>query len=744
MKPQPPVPACARSRPFARWLIGLLVLGLLSCGATAATFTVTNLNDSGAGSLRQAVFDANASADQDTIVFGPGTSGILNLLSTIEITNPVEIIGPGRERLIISGPSRGTQFRNTAPASAITLSEVVFSGLTLTTASTGIDNRGRLRVSQCSILSQTDYGIDHNGGIALTVEETILAQNNYGIYSRGSLSSGVEGDLQVTASTLSRNRTAIRNDMERLRIAIEDTTLSENVNSSRYAPAIRNTASTASVRLSNSRVLDNQYTYRSNRWDRAGAIYSTGALTIENTTLAGNLTNFGNGGAIRNNGGTLALTNSTLSGNAAGNVGGAIVSVGRGATLMVRNTTIVGNAAPSGGGGIYNGEGSVLSIGNSLVIGNTASGAGSSSIHNANPTFFSFGHNLYGENGHAGLSGMTAAASDRTLAGALATAVTELGDHGGPTQTHLLVAGSPALDAGDNSLLPTGLTTDQRGAERIQNGTVDIGAVEGTQPLDGPQAMLTATKTGNGRLTSAPAGIDCGSSCTANFTAGQTVTLTATPDSGYRVGSWGGACADTAASSDTCTLTLDADQSASVEFVAAWFSLSVSKSGNGQVVSSPAGIDCGRSCTESFIAGQSVTLTATPDSSATFTGWGGACSGTSPTCTLTLNAGVSVLANFAPTQQDLDPRFLSALYVTTFMETLAGPGVMLNDNLRWIFASILARQLDISNQQVTERDAFEQLARVFTFVASPSGDRPAGPFAYDTTAAREAAQAAVE
>ena len=59
-----------------------------------------------------------------------------------------------------------------------------------------------------------------------------------------------------------------------------------------------------------------------------------------------------------------------------------------------------------------------------------------------------------------------------------------LADNGGPTQTMALLAGSPAIDKGDNTLVPidpsTGLpfTTDQRGFTRVVNGTVDIGAFE--------------------------------------------------------------------------------------------------------------------------------------------------------------------------------------------------------------------------------------------------------------------------
>ena len=53
-----------------------------------------------------------------------------------------------------------------------------------------------------------------------------------------------------------------------------------------------------------------------------------------------------------------------------------------------------------------------------------------------------------------------------------------LGNYGGPTQTMALLPGSPAIDAGNNALIPAGVTTDQRGLPRIVDGTVDIGAFE--------------------------------------------------------------------------------------------------------------------------------------------------------------------------------------------------------------------------------------------------------------------------
>jgi hypothetical protein len=72
--------------------------------------------------------------------------------------------------------------------------------------------------------------------------------------------------------------------------------------------------------------------------------------------------------------------------------------------------------------------------------------------------------------------------------------------------------------------------------------------------------------------------------------------------------------------------------------------------GGGKVTSAPAGIDCGTDCTESYVEGTSVTLTAQPDSSSTFSGWSGdGCSGAEPTCTVPMSMARSVKATFTHT-----------------------------------------------------------------------------------------------
>jgi len=169
--------------------------------------------------------------------------------------------------------------------------------------------------------------------------------------------------------------------------------------------------------------------------------------------------------------------------------------------------------------------------------------------------------------------------------------------------------------------------------------------------------------------------------------------------------------------------------------------LSVAVNGNGTVTSTPSGIDCGSVCEAEFDADTPVTLTATPASGSTFTGWSGACTGMT-TCVVTLDQALSAAATFsADTALSARER-----YALTFMQALAGDDATLNENLQAIFVRILARQLDEDvTGRVTESGAFAQLVQVFTFVASPLSQRPSSPLAYDSErlqAARDAAEAA--
>ena len=161
-----------------------------------------------------------------------------------------------------------------------------------------------------------------------------------------------------------------------------------------------------------------------------------------------------------------------------------------------------------------------------------------------------------------------------------------------------------------------------------------------------PQYTLTVTKGGSGAgtVSSSPTGITCGADCTEAYDAGTVVTLTATAAAGSRFTGWSGACTN---STGTCSVTMSAAKTATANFVLQ-YTLTVTKTGSGTVTSSPSGIACGTDCAETYDTGTAVTLTATAASGSVFTGWSGACTNSTGTCSVTMSAAKSVAATFTP------------------------------------------------------------------------------------------------
>jgi len=159
--------------------------------------------------------------------------------------------------------------------------------------------------------------------------------------------------------------------------------------------------------------------------------------------------------------------------------------------------------------------------------------------------------------------------------------------------------------------------------------------------------QLAVQVSGSGTVTSNPAGISCGQTCTASFNSGAQVTLTAAAAANSTFTSWGGACSGT---KPTCTVTLSANQNVTATFTAVQAppTLTVSNAGTGigTVTSAPAGINCPGTCSSSFPSGTQVTLTATAAAGSSFAGWSVASCGTTSTCTVTLTAKQSVTATF--------------------------------------------------------------------------------------------------
>jgi uncharacterized delta-60 repeat protein/CSLREA domain-containing protein len=229
-----------------------------------------------------------------------------------------------------------------------------------------------------------------------------------------------------------------------------------------------------------------------------GGVYNDGTLVIVNSTVSGNQTgsggtggrpnadgNAGAGGGVYSAAGTLTATNSTFSGNSGRAGGGIWILDGSAATLT--NCTIAANFATSGGNGIA--SFTFMPVANTIIANNGGPGTDASGI------FDSKGHNVVGsESGSpTGCCVFFTKPTDQigTADAPLDAKLGPLADNGGQTLTHAPLAGSPALDAGNNALAldasNNALTTDQRGAgfPRIADAadaditqTVDVGAFE--------------------------------------------------------------------------------------------------------------------------------------------------------------------------------------------------------------------------------------------------------------------------
>ena len=212
-----------------------------------------------------------------------------------------------------------------------------------------------------------------------------------------------------------------------------------------------------------------------------GGIYNQGTLALTDSTISAN-TAGDDGGGIWNDR-TLILTDSTVSANTAINGGG----IGNGGTLTLTNSTISVNTANKGAG-IWNGNGAKLTLTSSTVSNNTGGqgggiwNSGTADLTNAilagnsapnspdcSGTLGLSGHNLIGSG-----DGCTFTPASGDLVN-VNPKLGPLADNGGPTKTHALLPGSPAIDAGDDSKCPA---IDQRGVARPQGARCDIGALE--------------------------------------------------------------------------------------------------------------------------------------------------------------------------------------------------------------------------------------------------------------------------
>ncbi|MDQ4005302.1 MAG: CSLREA domain-containing protein [Actinomycetota bacterium] len=241
----------------------------------------------------------------------------------------------------------------------------------------------------------------------------------------------------------------------------------------------------------NSDVTFERSTVHGNTGESGAGIYNIGSpLTLRDSTISGNLgqTPDGSGGGIYNAGGEVSLTNTTVSGNSVGRDGGGIHNDG--GEVTIRNATITENTADDesddddagDGGGIRN-DGGTVTIGNSILADNSVRTAAVGEPDECSGPVSSLGFNVIGHDegcAYTPGSGDQVGVFFPSLTG-IDPKLGPLADNGGPTQTHMLLPGSPALDKGSTERAANEVAcepTDQRGVPRPQGGGCDVGAYE--------------------------------------------------------------------------------------------------------------------------------------------------------------------------------------------------------------------------------------------------------------------------
>lgn len=504
----------AATRKLAASVAGATLLLALVQSAAAATITVnTNLAKiaaDGKCSLVEAIINANNDAltHPDCLVAGdPGLDIIVlphasaHVIPDINdttygntrlpaITSPITIQGNGGK---IQGTKKGGAARLIAVKSTgnLTLDHVTVSGGVQTYAG-GIWNAGQLTISYGTITgnratSNKGGGIYNAPGGVLNIDHSFITRNTSGFFGGGLYNNN--GTVTITYTTITGNHVpagggGIWNRLGKM--TIQNSYFSGN--SGDQGGAIF--SGSGDLTIEESTITKNKTSVHG-----GGIMFRySGDLLIDGSTISANVTRYDGGGINCDSSGTMVIMNTTISGNKAGTGAGG-VSSGFG-PMTIKNSTVSGN---SGGyaGGIY---GALITVSNSTVTGNRAKGAGGiyirgdfnikRSVISGNkgivteiykPSFATItvdNVNLFGVNGKAGVVGFSPGASDIVpgLGNTIATILSPLADNGGPTLTHALVPGSPAIDASPHD--GDCPAEDQRGVARPQGALCDIGAFE--------------------------------------------------------------------------------------------------------------------------------------------------------------------------------------------------------------------------------------------------------------------------
>jgi hypothetical protein len=439
------------------FLAGIPVLLLITAAALGDTLTVTNQDDSGPGSLRDAVMNATSG---DTIKFDLPLPNTISLTSTILIDRNLTIAGPGADVLTVERSSED-QFGFPVFHIASGFYDITISGLTI--------NNG---------LNGTGGGLENESTGTVTVTACTFTDNFAGI-GGGAVSNEGDGTLALTDCSMIDNSTNGTGGAVFTKFGVGSVTLVR-------CKLALNTAKSGGGAVWNSGNDNNTLTLTDCTIDQnavtampgessafGGGIYNDGMMTIEGCTISNDSTSNGSGGGLFNFD-SVTVTNSTFYGNTASDSGGGIENAW---IATISDCTITSNAASQledfgtvhGGGGLASAGGTffnVTTIKNTIIARNDSP---------TNPDvageMISNGYNLIGDSTGGTIVPMT---GDQigTSEAPIDPMLGALDSNGGPTQTCALVPGSPAINVGQ----PDAPATDQRGYDRVD--APDIGAFE--------------------------------------------------------------------------------------------------------------------------------------------------------------------------------------------------------------------------------------------------------------------------
>ena len=415
-----------------------------ACDLNLPFFVVNSTNDPGNGvcdvaecTLREALTEANAAPGADTIAFDPAAftapgPHTINLLSALpNLSSLITIRGPGANILTVHRSAGGSYRIFTIDAGQT----VTISGLTISNGEAlaspdplgdggGILNLGELTLTNSVVRDNVAHSC--GGGICNRGTATVLnsrVTGNYSDHSGGGI--GNRGTLTVKDSTVSDNSSFF------------------------YGGGVFNRWSATACSLTDSAVSGNS------TGDSGGGIFSEGPLTLTSSTVSGN-SSAGYGGGIADEG-TLSVTSATIANNRADTnddgtgTGGGIYF--RFDNPLLRNTIVAGN---------YRRATSIIGDDIDRLSGYSLDGSSS--------------FNLIGTGGDGGLTHGVSGNQVGTSASPIDPLLGPLQNNGGPTETHALLTGSPAIDKGDSF----GLATDQRGFLRPFNIASITNASEGS------------------------------------------------------------------------------------------------------------------------------------------------------------------------------------------------------------------------------------------------------------------------